>query len=425
MDLLRTFEANPFALDPDERRELSGILEDQVTDPKAVHRAVMGRLEAGAVAEAERVLLAVGHADALAERRAWPGLAKRVWAGLPRERTDYLRVVRAAARCTRALDRLVGESQAMRALRRDTWAACFGGSLRDALYLGRVIVDHDVLILGETGTGKEALAQAIQDGMPADADGDAPRASLNAAAIPETLVESALFGHTKGAFTGAERDRTGAIRQAHGGCLFLDEVGDLPRATQVKLLRVMETDVVQPLGADEPQEAHCRYVAATHLDLRAMVERGDFRRDLYERLAGHVLRVAPLRERREDIPELGRHFVRRYLAEGELPEVWDRVTTWLDRARRLPHSWPGNVRELQNMLRSVLLGLDPTLDPVAPTVEGTDLPTTIAENTATLREVEDWYLARVLAAQDGSAAAAARVLGIDRGTVRRRLDRIG
>ena len=426
MDRLIAFESNPFALEPDDRKRRDEALRASfLSDPRAVHRSMMGALESGALERAERLILALGHADALAGRDEWTTLATRIWGKLPRQRAAYLRVARAGARCTAALDRLVGESAPMQRLRRDTWAACFGTSLRDALWLERVIVDHDVLILGETGTGKEALAQAIQWGLPAaDPDGEPARASLNAAAIPETLVESALFGHLKGAFTGADHDRTGAIRQAHTGSLFLDEVGDLPRATQVKLLRVMETDEVQPLGSDRTFPAECRYIAATHLDLERMVQEGDFRRDLYERLAGYVLHVPPLRDRRDDIPRLGRHFVRRYIGEDELPEVWERVEGWLERVRRIPHGWPGNVRELQNMLRSVILGLAPPLEPKPVSQRGEDLPEAIAAGSASLREVEDWYVSRVLARQDGSSTAAARVLGIDRGTVRRRLERM-
>jgi DNA-binding NtrC family response regulator len=425
MDLLATFERNPFHRDADERTEAAEAVGE--LGPRGRRRTVARALESGAVEGAERVLLAVGHADALAEREVWEGIGDSVWERLPRKRTAYLRIALAAARCTRHLDRLVGASAAMQRLRAETWAACFGSSLRDALCLERVIVDHDVLLLGETGTGKEALAEAIQDSLPAaDPEGLPARAALNAAAIPETLVESALFGHEKGAFTGADRERLGAIRKAHSGSLFLDEIGDLPRATQVKLLRVMETDEVRPLGADAAFPAECRYIAATHLDLEAMVDAGEFRRDLFERLAGHVLRVPPLRDRREDIPELGRHFVARYVDAGELPEVWARVERWLDDARTLPHRWPGNVRELQNALRSVVLGLEPPLMETARTSDpgGGALPLAIAAGTATLQAVEDWYLRKVLAAHDGSQSAAARTLDIDRGTVRRRLERM-
>jgi len=423
-ELLAAFERNPFHRAPAKRAEAREAIDE--LGPRGRRRVVVEALEASDVEGAERLLLAFGHAEELVDAEPWAAMGPTVWDALPRKRTAYLRITRAAARCTRHLDRLVGASVAMQRLRAETWSACFGSSLRDALCLERVIVDHDVLLLGETGTGKEALAKAIQESLPAaDPDGLPALAALNAAAIPETLVESALFGHRKGAFTGADQDRLGAIRQAHSGSLFLDEVGDLPRATQVKLLRVMETDEVRPLGSDQAHPAECRYIAATHLDLEAMVDAGEFRRDLFERLAGHVLRVPPLRDRRDDIPELGRHFVARYVGADELPEVWARVERWLERAQALPHHWPGNVRELQNALRSVVLGLEP---PMIESGRASDLgdggvPAAIAAGTATMETVESWYLRKVLAAQEGSQSAAARVLGIDRGTVRRRLDK--
>lgn len=218
----------------------------------------------------------------------------------------------AAGRCYRALAAVLGGSKRMNRVRRDTWAACFGDSLRSALDLERVIRDHDVLLFGETGTGKEAIARAIQLATPGGTDGaPAPMAAINAAAVPLTLVESALFGHIKGAFTGAQETRTGRLRTASGGSFFLDEVGDLPSTTQVKLLRVMETNEVFPLGSDSPETIDVRYIAATHKDLEAMVECKEFRRDLFQRMAGNVIRMPPLRDRPEDMIEIGTAFVAR------------------------------------------------------------------------------------------------------------------
>jgi DNA-binding NtrC family response regulator len=330
----------------------------------------------------------------------------------------------AAGRCYHALRQLEGSSAAMREVRRATWAACFGDSLLHTLALAQVIFDHDVLILGETGTGKEAIALAIQEGCVGPANGSpAPRAALNAAAVPQTLIESELFGHIKGAFTGATETRKGRIRSAHGGCFFLDEVGDLEATTQVKLLRVIETDEVHPLGSDESHTAHCRYVAATHKDLEGMVDDGVFRRDFYQRLAGNVIRLPPLRERPEDIPEIGRAFVQRFLPEGQLPETRDRLLSWLESREAQRYAWPGNVRGLQNTLRNLLLGLPPGIGdesaPIAdPTVE--TLPASIRDCAATMQDVEEWYLARVLDHTGENLAASARILGVDRTTVRRR-----
>ncbi len=391
------------------------------------------RLLAGAPIDSlERLILAAGHARAssdpddpaaaLGERVLPRSFEKR----LPRERAAYLRVVMAAARCRRALLRLRGRSMAMQRVRRNVWAACFGQSLYHALKLERLIHDHDVLLLGETGTGKEAVAIALLDGALGPPDGSrAPRAMLNVAAVPETLVESELFGHTRGAFTGATSERKGRIRSAAGGCLFIDEVGDLPLTVQVKLLRVMENDLVAPIGSDVEHEANVRYIAATHKPLDQLADAGGFRRDLYERLAGHVIRLPPLRERPEDIVDIGMAIVERELGDDILVDR-GQIERWLagPMARRRP--WLGNVRELENVLRDLMLGLDPRAasDRVAPE-ELSGFPDRIKSCSASLTEVRDWYAARVLEHSGGNWAGAARVLGVDRTTLRRHLAKDG
>lgn len=393
-------------------------------------QGVNERLRAVDVVGAECLVLAVGHARAIADpddpdaalgERVLPrGVERR----LPRQRGVYLRIIMAAARCRRALLRLHGRSAAMQAVRRDAWAACFGRSLQHALELERLIHDHDVLLLGETGTGKEAVAIALLEGAPGPMDGSrAPRAILNVAAVPETLVESELFGHVRGAFTGATRDRKGRIRAAAGGCLFLDEVGELPVTTQVKLLRVMENDLVAPIGSDVEHVADARYVGATHKPLDELVERGAFRRDLYERLAGHVIRIPPLRERPEDLLDIGKAILDRELGDQELVDR-AAIERWLTGRVAQGHAWRGNVRELENVLRDLMLGLDPHLAPTAPTKSApTDLPAGVRDATAPLRDVLDWYVARVFQQQSRNAVRTARVLEVDRATLRRRLAR--
>jgi len=286
-----------------------------------------------------------------------------------------------------------------------------------------------VLILGETGTGKDAVADAIQEATPGGSDGaSAPRAVLNAAAVPETLIESELFGHVRGAFTGATTDRPGRIRSSAGGCFFLDEIGDLPLTAQTKLLRVMETDLVSPLGSDRELEADVRYVAATHQDLEKMVQAGQFRADLYQRLAGNVIRIPPLRDRPADIADIGMSFVEPYLEEPALRGERARIRRWLESHEALSHRWPGNVRELENTLRNLLLGLPPELEAPAaqtPASELDALPARLREARAPLRDLENWYIARVLEGQRGNYAAAARVLELDRATVRRRARAFG
>lgn len=408
------FAANPFVLTPTER--LSSI---DALEALSLPRLVAEALEQEQVAAAEEAVLAMGMLTLIRDPSAQLQLPKRHAIRLPKALSDYQRISAAAARAYDAISRIVGESTAMARVRQELWAACFGDSLRCVLHLESVIIDHDVLILGETGTGKEAVASAIQTGLPGDEHGGpAPSSALNAAAVPETLLESELFGHVKGAFTGALESRQGRIRRARGGCFFLDEVGDLRESTQVKLLRVMETNLVSPLGADEGERADCRYVAATHKDIEAMVERGEFRRDFYQRLAGLVITLPPLRDHPEDIPVIGERFLERY----EVPEdIRQRALTWLEKASRMSYAWPGNVRELQNRLRSVMLGLASPLGRTATIAEsGTALPPSFESCSASMKDVESWYLAKVLAKVDNNYAAASRILHMDRATIRRR-----
>lgn len=394
---------------------------------EALVRRAMEQREEDAV---ERVVLAIVHAFACTSPAKLPHLldgellphaaAKR----LRHPRHDYVVVGAAAGRCLRALGGLRGTSASMAAVRRATWAACFGDSLLHALELAQVVHDHDVLILGETGTGKEVVAFAVQEGCFGPKDGSpAPRASLNAAAVPETLIDAELFGHVKGAFTGAVEARLGRIRSAYGGSLFLDEVGDLGPNTQVKLLRVMETDEVSPLGSDKVYPASCRYVAATHKDLAALVEAGQFRRDFYERLAGTIIRVPPLRDRPEDIRAIGRDFVERHLPTAVLLSTRRRIDAWLDSEEATRHRWSGNVRELQNALRNLMLGLDPGLhsDKQIESSVRDRLPAELRDCTATIDQLIHWYVRRVVDRSDGNVARASRILGVDRNTVRRRL----
>ena len=420
--------SNPFA--PSASLSTSRNLVESLAVPEELSRLI----RAGDVAVAKLLLLAVGHqaacitanpATVLTEDILPKNLAKE----LPRQRGDYLRIVMAAGRCYQSLAGIHGSSEAMNRARAATWSACFGSSLQHCLDLERVIRDHDVLILGETGTGKEKFARAMQTATPGDRNGSpAPSSAINAAAIPDTLVESELFGHERGAFTGATESRAGRLRSADGGSFFLDEVGDLPSTTQVKLLRVIETNEVYPVGSDVPHTVDVRYIAATHKDLLGMVKERAFRRDLYGRLAGNVLRIPPLRERPSDIVEIGRHFVRSYLRRARQPGVPSGVESWLESREARTYDWPGNVRELQNVLRNLLLGLPPQVtsrhhQPAAIAAQPDDpsIPVPIRDGEATFQDVGDWYIQRVLEKQDGNLTQASRVLGLDRSTVRRRL----
>src|SRR5882672_863505 len=216
--------------------------------------------------------------------------------------------------------------------------------------IGRV-ADHTfpVLITGESGTGKELVARAIYQHGPR---AKAPFLALNCAAIPENLLESELFGHEKGAFTGADRRRIGKFEQCHGGTLFLDEIGDMPPAIQAKMLRVLQEQAFERVGGNETIRTDVRLIAATHRDLKAWSDEGKFRPDLYYRLGVFTIHLPPLRERGDDLLMLVQYYLRRFNRElGR--EVRAVPPEGLERLRAYP--WPGNVRELQSVLKQALL----------------------------------------------------------------------
>ena len=216
--------------------------------------------------------------------------------------------------------------------------------------IGRVAAQNvPVLITGESGTGKELAARAIYQHGPR---AQAPFLTLNCAAIPEQLLESELFGHEKGAFTGADRRRIGKFEQCHGGTLFLDEIGDMPLALQAKILRLLQEQTFERVGGSETISTDVRLIAATHHDLKARSAKGKFRPDLYYRLAVFSIHLPPLRERGEDLPLLVQHYVRRFSRElgRDVQQVAPEAL-----ARLRAYSWPGNVRELQSVLKQALL----------------------------------------------------------------------
>jgi len=300
-----------------------------------------------------------------------------------------------------------------------------GPAMRSVLeIIGRAAaVDSPVLILGESGSGKELVARALHDGGPRRTFAFQ---ALNCSAIPETLLESQLFGHRRGAFTDAREDRRGLIQEADGGTLFLDEVGDMPLPLQSKLLRVLQAREIQPLGAASPVRVDVRVVAATHRDLEALIAAERFRQDLYFRLDVIEVRVPPLRERPEDLVPLVALLLEKHCRRlGRGP-----CTVSLEAMEALRrHSWPGNVRELQNALeRALVLGRDDVIWPH-------DLPEAIGRpqppgrespaGESTLADVEREHILTTLRSLKGNKAAAARVLGLDRKTLYRRLDRYG
>ena len=287
--------------------------------------------------------------------------------------------------------------------------------------------DATVLIQGETGTGKELVARAIHNNSRRN---HRPFVPINCSAIPQDLVESELFGYTRGAFTGAVANKSGRIESADGGTLFLDEIGDLPLEAQVKLLRVLQEGEHPKLGSSTLVRVDVRVIAATHRNLSAMVEDGTFREDLYYRLAVVPLRIPPLRERREDIPELIDALFERAKERHDLPDV--RLSPAVHQ-RLISYRWPGNVRQLENVLERLLVLSSTDLI----TIE--DLPeelTQTSSNTAllwpdlpeegiSLEATERELISRALEKFSGNQTQAARYLDISRRTLIYRMEKHG
>lgn len=283
--------------------------------------------------------------------------------------------------------------------------------------------DASVLITGESGTGKELVARSIHDHSPRAGK---PYVAINCAAMSETLLESELFGHTRGAFTDARQDRKGLFLEAEGGTLLLDEIGDMPAAMQVKLLRALEENRLRPVGSDREIPFNVRVLAATHRDLETAVEEERFRADLFYRINVIQLHLPPLRARGTDVLMLAKHFVERFAKKAQRPiEGVDEAVA----ERLLAYSWPGNIRELRNVIeRAVTLTRHNVL-----TVE--DLPQKVRDHRSStvyiggddptelvpMEEIERRYIAHVLKAVDNNQSQAAKILGVDRKTLYRKL----
>ncbi|OGA11086.1 MAG: transcriptional regulator [Betaproteobacteria bacterium RIFCSPLOWO2_02_64_14] len=294
--------------------------------------------------------------------------------------------------------------------------------------VGRVAgTDSTVLIQGETGTGKELIARAIHSRSQRL---ERPLIKINCAALPRDLVESELFGHEKGAFTGAAQQRRGRFEMADGGSLFLDEVGELPLETQPKLLRVLQEQEFERVGGTKLLRTNVRLIAATNRDLQQRVSAGAFRSDLYYRLNVFPLVLPPLRERRADIPRLIRHFMDRAARKLGKP-LTDVSPDLLEHA--MAYDWPGNVRELENFVeRSAILAKSPVLESADPLVtqapQAAPKPATAQPSPETLKDVERSHILRVLEqtqwAIEGERGAA-RILGLNPSTLRGRLRKLG
>ncbi|MFN8581768.1 MAG: sigma-54 dependent transcriptional regulator [Gemmatimonadaceae bacterium] len=284
--------------------------------------------------------------------------------------------------------------------------------------------ESTVLIQGESGTGKEVISRYIHD---LSNRSDGPFLSINCGALPESLLESELFGHTKGSFTGAVKDKTGLFAAAAKGTFFLDEIGETTPATQVKLLRVLQNRQIIPVGSTEAMPVDTRLLAATNRDLDEEIRRGHFRRDLFYRLNVIALHLPPLRERREDIPLLVDAFLQRLCDQrGE-----NKTLTPLAVEAIQEHNWPGNVRELENALeRAWILTPSDIIDVTAlPERVTSRTPERLVEDrptpNPTLDMIERAYIMWILQAEGGNKTRAAESLGIDPSTLHRKLSRFG
>jgi two-component system response regulator HydG len=306
------------------------------------------------------------------------------------------------------LEHIVGRSAAMRELLER---------------VGRVApTDATVLISGESGTGKELVARALHV---ASRRGDRPFVPVNCAAITETLLESELFGHARGAFTGATRARRGLFEEANGGTLFIDEIGETTPGFQAKLLRALQEGEIRRVGESSPVQVDVRVIAATNQDLRRAIAEKRFREDLYYRLAVVPVRIAPLRERREDIPLLASHFLRRFVKRTGS----DRTLSADAVARLLDHDWPGNVRELENVIEQAA-ALAPAAEIRAADVQidrrggisGGEHQRTLA---AAVEDAERRAIDAAIARSGGDLGKVARELGVSATTLWRKMKRLG
>jgi two-component system NtrC family response regulator len=335
----------------------------------------------------------------------------------------------------RALERqkLVDENRYLR----DLAGATFGfknmvaqsRKMRSVLEVAAQVARRDstVLITGESGTGKELLAKAIHQNSLREGK---PFIAVNCAALPETLAESELFGHRKGAFTGAVSDRPGKFEAANEGTVFLDEIGDLPLALQVKLLRALQEREIDKLGSTRPIKINVRILAASNRNLKNLVEDGQFREDLYYRLSVVTIEIPPLRERREDIPLLAQHFLSELRTRYQLPQL----TFAEDALERLSHyDWPGNVRELQNMVERlvVLAKANVIREPDLPgEVRRTEpriasIGLRLPEEGISLEGIEKELLLRALEKHGWNQTQAAKYLDISRKTLIYRMEKYG
>jgi len=332
------------------------------------------------------------------------------------------------------MQKVAGDSEEIWKVKEQVWNACFGKSLHHAIFIKNLIRNQTIMFLGETGTGKELFADCILD---ADYSGK-PKSSTavkkdynpkfrdnkvirNIAALPDTLIESELFGHTADAFTGAKKDKKGAFELADKGIIFLDEIGDMPIEQQAKVLRVVENGDYYKLGAVRPTKVDVRIVAATNQDV---YDKEKFRPELLERLSGNIIEIPPLRDRKGDIKVIGNMLYKKWV-KGELVEQkWDYLikgfSVYLKKLNGLNYNWPGNVRELETYIKRYLIGVDQIPKkrvgiPVKP--DDTSIPDGLKNLTWTWKQLRRWYALEVLEKYNGTKSMTLLSLEISRNTL--------
>jgi len=336
-----------------------------------------------------------------------------------------------------AVKAALGKLRTVRALRQENLAARRGGYTRDVIIEGsspvwKTLKTHigkaasskaPVLLLGETGSGKEVVARLVHE-LSGRTHG--PFLAINCGAMNRELLESELFGHEKGAFTGAVGPKTGLVTAASGGTLFLDELAEMPASMQVSLLRFLDRGEYRPVGSTRTFYADVRIVGATNQDLQTLVAQGRFREDLYYRINAVTLPVPALRERKEDVPALAEHFLQSLRAAGS----WARRLSPEAKAALCAYSWPGNIRELRNVIERLMLMGTGTAGISGEEVSAVlPAPSRASEagqlSKRSLEDIERWHIERVLAAHDGNKSQAAKTLEIDYKTLLSKLKKYG
>jgi two-component system response regulator GlrR len=359
------------------------------------------------------------------------------------EHRRLLGIAERARRATRALGQLRGHSTASRELKRQIWTACFGADLQKLIVYEPLLQEHNVLILGPTGSGKELVAQvllAASSGMWVETKQDGLQwqphrtEALNLAEFPRELMSAQIVGFKRGSYTGAVQDFQGVLSRCHQGVVFLDEIGELPMEGQVVLLRALETKTVRPLGAASTEDANCRVIAATHTPIDFPEQCPDFRRDLFYRLAGSVIRVPPLTQRREDILPIALGFLDAWglkeQASLHLEDPRDKLLQWLRHPTYESYDWPGNVRELKRATAQILIGDTPVHQTQTPQTESVAfpvmtsmtsphsvIPSEVTQGEWTMEEMRLWYINHILSLVDGHQKEAAKRLKIHRTTI--------